>query len=292
MATAIVRTPNQRFALALGRAQQSALQEAARPAILPPQKMVRTLSEYAVAGANFNPIELTLEPGITESEWMQIGRAISHVGTSTYWWMGDWIRAGAKAYGVGVVYDLAVQATGMNRDRLYFCSYLAKKFEPARRVAALSWSHHMAVAHLAPELADSLLAEAVELGLTTCQLHEQGRAAQQQKKRFKARRTNVFLWPEELDKCEELAHEQHIHVRAFLAHVIQEWLREHGHMGAPPTKKELRGRWLAAGMCGQCGRRKRVCGENGKPTTSCRKCLDRGRKYDRFRRHERQELPQ
>jgi len=140
------------------------------PVVLAPIKTTRTLAEYNVPGACFNPTELVLQEGLTEKEWMTVGRAIAHIGESARWWVGDLLLYGFKTYGKKVAFDLAQQATGVSRGWLHGAVYVAKRFPPERRVAALSFYHHGIVARFQPELADRLLAEAAENGFTARQI--------------------------------------------------------------------------------------------------------------------------
>jgi hypothetical protein len=133
--------------------------------ILPPAKY-GSLAEYHVPGATFHPTDLHIESGIPEGDWMQIGRALAAVCQSTYWWVGDWIQYGFKTFGKQTTFDLAQQATGYARAQLYDCAYIAKRFPPERRVEALTFFHHRSVAKFPPAVADKVLAESVELGLT------------------------------------------------------------------------------------------------------------------------------
>jgi hypothetical protein len=95
--------------------------------VLPPLKTVHSLAKYHVPGAQFNPTQLVLEGGLSEAEWVNIGRAIAHVESSSKWWIGDWLMAGSKAYGKTAAYDLAQQATGQDKRVLYICTYVSKQ---------------------------------------------------------------------------------------------------------------------------------------------------------------------
>ena len=156
--------------------------------ILPPAQ-ARSIAEYNVPGASFNPTHLHIEPGTAEGDWLQIGRSLASVCQSAYWWVGDWLLYGFKTYGVQATFDLAQQATGYSRSQLHECSYLAKRFPPERRNGALSFYHHKSVATCPPAMADKLLAEANELGLTGRQIREMGAEAmgKPQRKAVKAK---------------------------------------------------------------------------------------------------------
>jgi hypothetical protein len=105
---------------------------------------------------------------------MELGRTIATLQSSSKFWIGDFLNYGFRTYGKKVSYDLAEQATGWPRGNLYSCAYIAAKFEPSRRVESLSFHHHISVAGFEPAVADKLLAEAAELGLTSRQIQKAG----------------------------------------------------------------------------------------------------------------------
>ena len=88
--------------------------------ILPPAKY-GSLAEYHVPGATFHPTTLQIEPGVPEDDWMKIGRALTAVCQSAYWWVGDWLQYGFDTYGKKATFDLAEQATGYTRAQLHEC---------------------------------------------------------------------------------------------------------------------------------------------------------------------------
>lgn len=140
--------------------------------IMPPEKY-KTLAEYNIRGCHFNPIGVEIEAGIEEKSWMEICRAVSHFENCVRWWVGDLLLYGFRQWGKKTTFDLAQQATGYKREMLYEYTRIAKRFPAERRVAALTFHHHVAVERLEPAVADKLLAEAVELGLSARQLREQ-----------------------------------------------------------------------------------------------------------------------
>ena len=64
--------------------------------VLPPLTTVHNLAKYNVPGAHFNPTELKVDAGLSETEWSNIGRAITHVESASRWWIGDWLQAGTR----------------------------------------------------------------------------------------------------------------------------------------------------------------------------------------------------
>lgn len=192
-------------------------------AFVSPPGHFRKLSEYNVQGAHFNPTELALDTGLSEHEFVAIGRALATVGQSSHWWIGDFIQYGFSTYGKKVTYDLAQQATGCPRSALYSCANAAKRFSPMRRVAALTFYHHKVLCWLAPELADGLLAEAVEYGLTARQLLALARERYGKKKaRYKRQKVSVSLWTETYDKLLDRAKGKP--VSDFIVQIVEEYL--------------------------------------------------------------------
>ena len=244
----------------------------AAPEILPP-KNFRTLAEYQVQGAFFNPTELKIEPGLSESEWAELGRLLANIGQSAFWWVGDFIQYGFDTYGKKRTYDLAQQATGWERHVLYDCSFVAKRFSPERRHARLSFFHHRMVATFPPAVADKLLGEAEEIGLTARQIRVIGQEESGKKEcRYDREKVMMYLWRETYDRCKELANGKRL--EWFLAQIIEEWLR--GQAGYKPgrTQEEEREARVAAGLCVDCGERPASKDAGGNLLTRCVKCRE------------------
>jgi len=205
--------------------QQQAEKYQAKPGaakIMSPAKY-KKLSEYNVNGAHFAPTGLDIEPGLPESEWMELGRTLATVCQSVHWWIGDFLQYGFRTYGKKATFDLAQQATGYTRTALYECSRIAKRFPPERRVEALTVYHHKAVASLPPDTADRLLAEAVEVGLTARQIMALGQGeCGKAKNRFNRKKISVTLLEDTYDKLKARAAGKR--VGDLIADIIEEWL--------------------------------------------------------------------
>jgi hypothetical protein len=170
----------------------------AKPEVLPPVKQqilapakYKSIADYDVPGARFSPTELRISAGISEREWLDIGRAITHIQQSGFFWVGDWCMYGFKVFGKKVTNDLAQQATGYSRHVLHGCLRVARRFPPERRREELTFYHHMVLCKFLPELADKLLAEAAEYGYTGRQIREMADEAVGKKKR--QRGTKIYL---------------------------------------------------------------------------------------------------
>lgn len=196
--------------------------------ILPPSNAT-TLAKYHVPGALFNPTQLHIEPGASEAEWMEIGRSLASVCQAAYWWVGDWIQYGFKTYGKKTTFDLAQQATGYTRGKLYECAYIASRFPPARRCGVLTFFHHQCLAAYPPALADKVLTEAAELGLTGRQAKE---IAQEETGKPKARthhplqlkKVTVSLYGPSYDRLKASC--KGCTVDALISRIIEEWLEK------------------------------------------------------------------
>jgi hypothetical protein len=195
--------------------------------ILAPAK-AKTLAEYDVPGANFNPTNLQIEPGTPEADWLQIGRALASVCQSAYWWVGDWLIYGFNTYGKKTTFDLAQQATGYTRGQLYECSSVAKRFPPERRVDALTFYHHRCVAKFPPAVADKVLAEAAEIGLTGRQVleaaeQEAGEPKPKPHHPLQLKKVTVRLYGPTFDKVKARCRPGQ-QVGDLISQVVEEWL--------------------------------------------------------------------
>ena len=190
--------------------------------ILPPAKY-RNLSEYNVNGARFNPTELDIDAGLAEAEWMELGRTLATVCQSAFWWVGDWLQYGFNTYGKKVTYDLAQQSTGYTRTALYACARVSKRFPPERRVSALTFFHHSVLCSFPPDVADRLLAEAVELGYTARQVKALAETeCGKRKTKFASEKIYVVLRHEVRDRLLEAA--EGVPLPFFIGDIVEEWL--------------------------------------------------------------------
>ena len=194
-----------------------------KPGIMQPNSKFKKISEYHIPGAHFAPTGLEIEPGMAEKDWMTLGRKLALVHQSVSWWIGDFLQYGFRTYGKKTTFDLARQATGYTRQALYSCARIAKRFPPERRVEALTVYHHKCVATLPPAVADKLLAEAVEVGLTARQILALGQEECGKKKsRFDRRKVPVVLWQCTYDKLKERAEGKNL--SWFIADIVESYL--------------------------------------------------------------------
>ena len=91
---------------------------------------------------------------------MTVGRRFGVTARASQWWLGDWLRYGAKKW--GEKYKEASAITGYDIQTLKNYAYVAGQFESSRRRDALTWSHHEVVAPLLPAEQDEWLDQATQ----------------------------------------------------------------------------------------------------------------------------------
>lgn len=270
MATALKIQRWSKSSLARHRAEQSR-------GIIQPLETIKTLAQYHVRGASFRPVELKLEAGLPEADWMQVARAVASVRECAHFWLGDLMAYGVKVYGVVTAYDLARQATGLPESSLRNAYWCSRKYLPEQRKPALSYCHHLVVAKYPDEGREKILNEAIALGLTTRQCLEMARAEYPQAdkpkpKPFDKRTTiEVRMWPEAFERLKKLARQEERQLPSFCSRIIEEWLTQNGHgdcIRYPQTTAERRAAWEADGLCNQCGSHPHL--EGRKICESCR----------------------
>ena len=207
-------------------------------------------------GASFQPVELKLEPGMCEGDWMAVARAVAHVRECAHFWLGDLMLYGVKLYGVQIAYDLARQATGLPEGTLRDALWCAKKYTPEQRKPALSYCHHLVIAKYPPQARERILNEAIEIGLTTRQVRKIAEEEFGKAEKPKSARVNVtiHLWPETVERLKEMADGKQL--TWFISRAIEDWLRSKGEgdcVPHPQTTAERRAEWEAEGLRNLCG---------------------------------------
>lgn len=88
--------------------------------------------------------------------WAALAPELGRLVRWSHWLLGDWLLYGDARYGERAAQ--AEAATGLDYQTLANARWVAKAIPPARRVAALSWSHHVEVAALPADEQVTLLA--------------------------------------------------------------------------------------------------------------------------------------
>jgi len=224
--------------------------------ILHPSEAIKTLAQYDVRGASFQPVELKIEAGLPEHDWMQIARAVAYVRECAHFWLGDLMLYGVRFYGVQTAYDLARQATSLPESTLRNAYWCSKKYKPEQRKPELSYCHHLRVARYPEAAREKILTEAAELGLTSRQCLEMAQAEFGKLEKPKGARVDVtvHLWPETVERLREMADGRQL--TFFVSRIIEDWLRIKGEatcIRPELTTKERRDAWRKEGICYLCG---------------------------------------
>lgn len=103
-------------------------------------------------------------------DWNEAGRRLGAIGRGVGWWIGDWLLYGNHRFGER--YVRAKRLTGYDVQTLMNMAYVASRFDPARRRANLSFSHHAELAAEAPEDQERWLARSETEGLSVRCLRE------------------------------------------------------------------------------------------------------------------------
>ncbi len=89
---------------------------------------------------------LGLRPGMSFEAWVLAGRRLARVANAAAWALGDWLVFGERAFGMR--YKGALEATRLDYQTLRNYAWVARRFPPERRRAALSLQHHAELASL------------------------------------------------------------------------------------------------------------------------------------------------
>ncbi len=98
-------------------------------------------------------------------EWIEMGRYLGTLGRNSQWWVGDWLLYARGKW--GEMYAEAVKITGYDYGSLRNIASVAQEFDLSRRRDKLSYSHHAAVAGLAPDEQDHWLDRAAAAEMVT-----------------------------------------------------------------------------------------------------------------------------
>jgi hypothetical protein len=104
-------------------------------------------------------IGLSLRRGLAFVEWEHTVELLGRMGRCCHWWLGDAILYGEDRFGEKA--SQGIEAAEYDPGILAKIVTICRRVEPARRRKELSFSHHIAVAHLAVEEQIRWLARAV-----------------------------------------------------------------------------------------------------------------------------------
>lgn len=113
---------------------------------------------------------LVLPANFPIEEWLNLIGGLKNVKDRQKWYLGDAILFGEAAYGER--YAQALDATDYDYQQLRNIVWVCRNVRHSVRTAALSFSHHQAVAALEPELQAKWLEVSINHGLTSKQLKQ------------------------------------------------------------------------------------------------------------------------
>jgi hypothetical protein len=102
------------------------------------------------------------------SDWLATGRRLGAIGRCSQWWIGDWVRYGASKW--GEKYAEAARVTGYDVASLRNMAWVASRFDLSLRNDKLTWSHHVLLAPLEPDVQREWLRRASEERLSVADL--------------------------------------------------------------------------------------------------------------------------
>jgi hypothetical protein len=121
------------------------------------------------------PTAASFDPRLPFDAWQELGRKVGRHANATGWWLGDWLAFGRFKYGRR--YRDAVAATGLDYQTLRNYAAVARRFEPSRRWAELSFQHHADVCGLPDEEQDRLLSLSASRGWSRNELRRHARSS-------------------------------------------------------------------------------------------------------------------
>jgi len=114
---------------------------------------------------------LQLPPQLSFDTWLEVGRRLSAIATSSAWCLGDWLIYGETSF-TGR-YREAIERTSLDYQTLRNYAWIARKIPLSRRWEKLSFGHHAEVAALPEPEQDYWLRKAHELGWSRNQIRHE-----------------------------------------------------------------------------------------------------------------------
>jgi hypothetical protein len=114
---------------------------------------------------------LQLPRQLSFSTWLEVGRSLSAVATSSAWCLGDWLIYGEISFAGR--YREAIELTSLDYQTLRNYAWVARKIPWSRRWEKLSFGHHAEVAALPEPEQDYWLRKAHECGWSRNQIRRE-----------------------------------------------------------------------------------------------------------------------
>lgn len=173
---------------------------------------------------------LQLPRQLSFEKWVNIGRQLSNVSSSSAWCLGDWLVYGEDTY-TGRYRD-AIDQTSLDYQTLRNYAWVVRRFLWSRRRDTLSFGHHAEVAALSEPEQDFWLRKAEELGWSRNQLRREVRASLRERSgpagdneaadstTEEELRILVKLTSEQLELCREAARHEGLSVEAWATKAV------------------------------------------------------------------------
>jgi hypothetical protein len=125
-------------------------------------------------GVRSTKTSASFHPRLPFEQWRDLGTKLATYSNATSWWLGDWLAFGQRQY--GRQYRQAIAATGLDYQTLRNYTVVARRFEPARRRADVTFQHHAELCALPDDAQDAWLARAAAEGWSRNELRRHVRA--------------------------------------------------------------------------------------------------------------------
>lgn len=146
----------------------------------------------------FTQTSLTLRPGLTREQWVEVGRSLRALEKGIQFWVGDWLAYGEAHYGEEAFADLERQD-----KTLANWATVARSVDPSRRREDVRFSHHAEVAPLRdlPEAQERILARVANEDLTVSETRELVKQEQQNQAEREFGKPEVVEAPKTCPHC-------------------------------------------------------------------------------------------
>lgn len=124
----------------------------------------------AFRGFQLDSIGLSIEPGMDEHDWEDLGYILKTFDERRQWWIGDWLAHGERTW--SKTYSWAAEQFGYEVQSLRDITYVCKSVKVSVRTDTLSFAHHKLVASCPPELQAEWLHYAATNGLNVATMRQ------------------------------------------------------------------------------------------------------------------------
>jgi hypothetical protein len=133
----------------VGQAQVESRQLSARGGQVADTKRLDTrlrASFSARRDGSISAVAWSPEEELDHPSWVAVGYRLGAISRCNQWWVGDWLRYGARRW--GEKYTEAARITGYDPATLRNIAWVTSRFDVSLRNDSLTWSHHVLLASL------------------------------------------------------------------------------------------------------------------------------------------------